>query len=252
MTCSWPKGSHEPGNWRSISARYQASESRGASMTTSSIGIMLRAEDHRLQVEAPARGQHRGDVREEVAVDLVLAPGAIAPRASRSARTRRGWRRRRSAPKLSRSTVARVVRRGRRGRGAGRPRPAPRTASRRRPCAPRARMKLSSGPQPQPRSSTRRPGSIPICSATYSCLRRCACSRRQREVAVVLGAAEVGQLAQAEAKDPVDQRVGELEVVAGRPWRSGNVATAGVSRPMSPHPRARKERVALLRRNGHS
>ena len=35
---------------------------------------------------------------------------------------------------------------------------------------------------------------------------------RQREVAVVLGAAEVGELAEAEPEDPVDQRVGELEV----------------------------------------
>jgi hypothetical protein len=45
------------------------------------------------------------------------------------------------------------------------------------PTASRARMKLSNGPQPQPRSSTRLPGSIPICSATYSCFRCCACSR---------------------------------------------------------------------------
>ncbi len=44
------------------------------------------------------------------------------------------------------------------------------------PEASRSRMKSSSGPQPQPRSSTRRPGAIPICSATYSCFRRCACS----------------------------------------------------------------------------
>ena len=75
-------------------------------------------------------------------------------------------------------------------------------------------MKSSSGPQPQPRSSTRRPGPIPICSAMYSCLRRCASSRRQREVAVVLRSAEVRQLAQAEPEDPVDQRIGELEVLA--------------------------------------
>lgn len=32
-------------------------------------------------------------------------------------------------------------------------------------------------PQPQPRSRTRFPGPIPICSATYSCLCRWACSR---------------------------------------------------------------------------
>ena len=45
------------------------------------------------------------------------------------------------------------------------------------PVAAPSRMKSSSGPQPQPRSSTRRPGSIPICSATYSCLRLWASSR---------------------------------------------------------------------------
>ena len=37
---------------------------------------------------------------------------------------------------------------------------------------------------------------------------------REREVTVVLGAAEVGQLAEAEPEDPVDQRVGEVEILA--------------------------------------
>ena len=37
---------------------------------------------------------------------------------------------------------------------------------------------------------------------------------REREVTVVLGAAEVGELAQAEPEDPVDQRVGEVDVRA--------------------------------------
>ena len=32
-------------------------------------------------------------------------------------------------------------------------------------------MKFNSGPHPQPKSSTRRPGPIPSCSATYSCFR---------------------------------------------------------------------------------
>jgi len=36
----------------------------------------------------------------------------------------------------------------------------------------------------------------------------------QREVAVVFGAAEIRQLAEAQPEDPVDQRVGEVEVVA--------------------------------------
>jgi hypothetical protein len=36
----------------------------------------------------------------------------------------------------------------------------------------------------------------------------------QREVAVVLGAAEVRKLAQAEPEDAIDQRIGELDVVA--------------------------------------
>src|SRR4051812_22825986 len=45
------------------------------------------------------------------------------------------------------------------------------------PSAPFERMKFKSGPQPQPRSRTRRPGSMPIDCATYSCLRRCASSR---------------------------------------------------------------------------
>ena len=47
---------------------------------------------------------------------------------------------------------------------------------------------------------------------------------RQREVAVVLRAAEVGQLAEAEPEDPVDQRVGELEVLAVGHSSCGRVA----------------------------
>ena len=58
------------------------------------------------------------------------------------------------------------------------------------------------------------PGPDPDLLATYSCLRRCASLEAEREVAVVLGAAEVRQLTQAEPEDAVDQRVGELEVVA--------------------------------------
>jgi hypothetical protein len=37
---------------------------------------------------------------------------------------------------------------------------------------------------------------------------------RQREVTVVFGTAEVGQLAEAEPEDPVDQRVREVEAIA--------------------------------------
>ena len=36
----------------------------------------------------------------------------------------------------------------------------------------------------------------------------------QREVAVVLGSAEVGELSHAESKDPIGQRVGEVEILA--------------------------------------
>jgi len=36
----------------------------------------------------------------------------------------------------------------------------------------------------------------------------------QREIAVVLGCAEIGELSQAEPEDAIDQRAGELEVVA--------------------------------------
>ena len=53
---------------------------------------------------------------------------------------------------------------------------------------------------------------MPICSATYSCLLACACCEAEREVAVVLGAAEVRQLAHAQAEDAVGQRVGEVDV----------------------------------------
>jgi len=42
----------------------------------------------------------------------------------------------------------------------------------------------------------------------------------QREVPVVLRAAEVGELAQTESKHAVDQRIGELEILAGGHERS--------------------------------
>ena len=42
---------------------------------------MLAPEDHRLQVEAPARREHACDVFEEAAVDRLLTPGAeVLPR----------------------------------------------------------------------------------------------------------------------------------------------------------------------------
>src|ERR1019366_189373 len=117
-------------------------------------------EDHRLQVEATALGQEARHPLEEVPVDPLLTPGAVLlgrAEVLEGAEARRGVE---SAEGL-RVDLARV-------------REGDIEAT---PLAPRARMKLSSGPHPHPRSSTRAPGLIPICSATYSCLRRCASSR---------------------------------------------------------------------------
>ena len=100
-----------------------------------------------------------------------------SPRASRSARRRRGWRPRRTRRSVSRVDLPGVEQVDVEAVAPARRELRARRASRRRPSPPRRRMKSSSGPQPQPRSSTRRPGPIPICSATYSCLRRCASSR---------------------------------------------------------------------------
>jgi hypothetical protein len=57
----------------------------------------------------------------------------------------------------------------------------------------------------------------------------------EREVSVVLGAAEIGQLSEAEPEDPVDQGVGEVEIraVGDRPTL---VAAREHGRAASPRP----------------
>ena len=124
------------------------------------------------------------------------------------------------------------------------------------PVAPWLRMKFSSGPHPQPRSSTRRPGPIPICSATILVLAPLRLLEAQREVAVVLGAAEVRELAQAEPEDAIDQRIGELEILAVS--HSLNAAGSPFSVPGEHSPRvrgaspsSRTSKALQTRRSGH-
>ena len=148
----------------------------------------------------------------ELAVDLVLAPGRVAlgeqkcSKAPRLATASKG-------PKVSRVTLPRVLevdveavapaglrlRRGQRHPDAGRPPPADEVEQR----APSA-AQVEHAPA---RADPDLLGHV-LVLAPLSLL------QGQREVAVVLGAAEVGQLPQAEPEDAVDQRVGELEVVA--------------------------------------
>ena len=104
MICSLPNGRNEPGNWCCISARYQASESRGASIR-GLVGVdHVAPEDHRLQVQAATVGEHPGEVGEQIAVDLVLAPGPeLLGRAEVLEGAEAGERVER--PKVSRSTA---------------------------------------------------------------------------------------------------------------------------------------------------
>jgi hypothetical protein len=76
-----------------------------------------------------------------------------------------------------------------------------------------AALELSS-PAPQPRSSTRLPGSDPDLLSHIFVLSPLGVLQADREVAVVLGAAEVCKLTHAQPKDAVGERVGEVDVVA--------------------------------------
>ena len=94
---------NEPGNWRPISARYHASESRGASMSISVERDHVAPEHHRLQVEAAAVGQQARDPGEHVAVDSSWRPARCSSGEQKCSKAPR-LATASNAPKLSRVT----------------------------------------------------------------------------------------------------------------------------------------------------
>ena len=175
-------------------------------------------EHHRLQVEAAAVGQHARDAGEEVAVDR--PPGA-RPRCSS------GEQKCSKAPRLATASKRAEGRRGSTCRASWR------WTS--RPCRRQAAACAEDSVTPTPVAAPaadeveqRAPAAAQVEHAPARpdpdllghvlVLAPLRLLEGQREVAVVLGSAEVGELSQAEPEDAVDQRVGELEVARGRPW----------------------------------
>jgi hypothetical protein len=74
----------------------------------------------------------------------------------------------------------------------------------------------------------------------------------QREVTVVLGSAEVGELSQAEPEDAIDQRIGELEVVAVGHRPNGDRPRRRASAKVTSRPRSSSQSLRrTARRPSH-
>ena len=202
-------------------------------------------EDHRLEVEAAAPGQHARGVREQLLVDLLLSPGPVLlgrAEVLEGAEARDRIEGPIGIP-VDRSRVLQVdvevvfeagghLRRGQ--RHADPVCAAAASGVQQRPPA------AAEVEQPPSRSDPDLLRDVVVLAALRLL-------ERQREIAVVLGAAEVGELAQAEPEDPVDRRVGELDVSAtghgcGR-WREV-VESPGTRTPPS--------RIRIARRSSRA
>ena len=169
---------------------------------------------------------------EQVAVDLVLAPGRVVlGRAEVLERAEAGHRVEaaevvgRDPPRVLEVDVQPVAPAGRRlRRGQGDPHaggaPAAGEVEQRAPAA----AQVEHAP----------PGPDPDLLGHVLVLAPLGLLEAEREVAVVLGSAEVGQLSQAEPEDAIDQRVGELEVVAvGHGFARASAKVTSRPRPSS-------------------
>src|SRR5215212_2584008 len=169
-------------------------------------------EDHRLEIQAAAAGQHARDPPEQLAVDLVLAPGAVLlGRAEVLEGAQAGHRVEATEavaadlPSVLEVHVQAVPPAGRRlRRRQGDAHPAPATLADEGQQWPPATAEVE---HPPARPDTDLLGHVAVLAA-LSLL------EAHGEVTVVLGPAEVRQLPETEPEDAVDQRVGEFEVLA--------------------------------------
>ena len=173
---------------------------------------MLRSEHHRLEVEATLVGQHTRDVGEEIAVDLSCCPAVCSSgeqkcsNAPRLATASNGPKRlARDEPRVGEVDVEPVPATRRELRGGERDAdPVGATT------AHDVEQRSPSAPEVEDAST----GSDPDLLGDVLVLARLRLFEGQREVAVVLRPAEVGDLAQAQSEHAIDQRIRELEVVA--------------------------------------
>src|SRR3954451_6291954 len=172
----------------------------------------VAAEHHRLEVEAAPHRQRGGHVREQVAVDLVLAAGVevlgraeVLEGAEAGDGVERAERVARDLAGVAQVHVEPVPLAGRllgarEGHADARAALLPHEVEQRAPAAAEVEY-----------AATGFDADLLRHVLVLAALRLL---EGLREVAVVLRAAEVGELAEAEPEDAVDQRVGELEVLA--------------------------------------
>src|SRR5215211_8420899 len=169
-------------------------------------------EDHRLEIKAAAAGQHTRDPREQLAVDLVLAPGAVLVGRAEVLEGAEAGHCVEAAeavaadlPSVLEVHVQAVPPAGRRlRRRKGDAHPAPATLADERQQRPPATAEVEHPPAGPDADLL---GHVAVLAA-LSLL------EAHGEVTVVLGPAEVRQLPETEPEDAVDQRVGEFEVLA--------------------------------------
>ena len=211
-TCSCPKGRNDPGELPGHQGEVPSvGAARGADVHLVERDH-LRPERHRLEVEAAAVRQQARHPREDAAIDLVLTPGAVVlgrAKVLEGAEARDGVER---AEGLG-GHLARVV-----DVNLEAVSPAcPRLGGRQRDANPSSAPPADEGKQRPPSASQveQAPArSDPDLVGHVFVLAPLRLFEAQIEVPVVLGAAEVRQLAQAEPENAIDQRVVELEILA--------------------------------------
>ena len=205
------------------------------------------AEDHRLQVQPPAVRQHACDAREEVAVER---------RPARPARNASGEQKCSNAPRLATASngpkLSRVSSRAS-NRWTSSPCRLHAAACAEEsvtpvPVPPRPRTKCQQRPPPAAEVEHPPAGPDPDLLGHVLVLAPLRLLEAEREIAVVLGAAEVRQLAEAEPEDAVGQRVREVDLrlvghlrspAAGPPGRARARARAARRRRSRPRRAAR-------------
>src|SRR5262249_43091927 len=207
-------------------------------------------EHHRLQIEPASFGQQARDPGKELAVDLLLAPGAVllgGAEVLEGAQARDGV----EAPEPLAGEPPRVAEvdveavpsaRVRLRRGQGHANPDAAAAS--------DEVEERTPAAAQVEHAPARPD--PDLLGHVEVLATLSLFQADREVTVVLGSAEVGELSQAEPEDPIDHRIGELEVVAVGHSVDGGPLRRCASAKLTSRPRSSSQSLSrTARRPSH-
>ncbi len=192
-------------------------------------------------------GQHRGDPLEDLPVDLLLAPGAILldraevlERAEARDRVKAAEALALQLPRIEQMHVQAVAQAGRRLRARQRDAQPDRLAT---------ADEVEQRPPAAAEVQHARASDDPDLLGHVLVLPALSLLQADREVAVVLGAAEVGELPHAQAEHAIGQRVGEVDVAAighrnsRQSQRGGATSTQPLPAPRTSEDTRREDRA---------